>query len=195
METSWAWAFDWKQTGVVGVVMDVTYERTPTVTANHEPAVLICSAAVFLVKTSPSPDAAQDFQENAVASSTSSPDSPTLFDRDGWSLRTSPACCRRMADGTWVLSSGRWPTSGFLTSPTELSTLSSSESPSDAAGCSLSDVLEPEPVPDRYYLSARAARGVLRRAEKRGRDLPPLLLEALRAVAESTPQDGGERTT
>jgi hypothetical protein len=38
-------------------------------------------------------------------------------------------------------------------------------------------------VPARYSLSARAARGILRRAEKRGRTLPPHLLAALQAVS------------
>ncbi len=42
----------------------------------------------------------------------------------------------------------------------------------------LADVLEPN-APARYSLSARAAAGILRRAEKRGRDLPPALGQAL----------------
>jgi hypothetical protein len=45
-------------------------------------------------------------------------------------------------------------------------------------------------VPGRYSLSARAAQGILRRAEKRGRTLPPHLLDALRAV--STTQQSEE---
>jgi DNA (cytosine-5)-methyltransferase 1 len=46
----------------------------------------------------------------------------------------------------------------------------------------LSDLLEPpECVPEKYYLSATACRGILRRAEKRGKVLPPLLDIALRS--------------
>jgi hypothetical protein len=64
-------------------------------------------------------------------------------------------------------------------------TLNISEWPSDAAVCSLSDILEESP--DRkYLLSPKAARGILRRAEARGRELPPSLLTALEAVARTT---------
>ncbi|MBM4224989.1 MAG: hypothetical protein FJ167_09405, partial [Gammaproteobacteria bacterium] len=64
-------------------------------------------------------------------------------------------------------------------------TLNTSAWPSDAAVCSLSDVLEVGNVPQRFYLSATACRGILRRAEKRGKDLPPALRHALKAVAAS----------
>ena len=52
--------------------------------------------------------------------------------------------------------------------------------------CSLSDILETGDVPQRYYLSAKACRGILRRAEKRGKELPEALRRALRAVAEGS---------
>ena len=46
--------------------------------------------------------------------------------------------------------------------------------------CGLSDVLEPtSPRLFRYFLSKKAATGILRRAESRGKDLPPLLATAL----------------
>ena len=35
-------------------------------------------------------------------------------------------------------------------------------------------------VPDKYYLSAKACSGILRRAEQRGRTIPAVLEEALR---------------
>jgi hypothetical protein len=47
----------------------------------------------------------------------------------------------------------------------------------------LSDVLETGPLPQRFYLSQKACAGILRRAEKRGKELPPMLREALEAVA------------
>jgi hypothetical protein len=68
-------------------------------------------------------------------------------------------------------------------SPTGFLTLNTSEWPSDAAVCSLSDTLETGDVPQRFFLSAKACQGILRRAEKRGKKLPPLLREALEAVA------------
>lgn len=57
--------------------------------------------------------------------------------------------------------------------------------PSDDGVCSLSDILETGDVPQQYYLSAKACRGILRRAEKRGKELPPQLAAALQAVADS----------
>jgi hypothetical protein len=65
-------------------------------------------------------------------------------------------------------------------------TLNTSDWPKDAAVCSLSDVLETGLVPQRFYLSAKACAGILRRAEKRGKELPPALLAALRSVAQGT---------
>jgi hypothetical protein len=89
-----------------------------------------------------------------------------------------------------VPSSGRWQNSG-MGGPTGSWTLSTSEwtgldelSLSDDGVCSLSDILETGVVPQRFYLSPKACAGILRRAEKRGKDLPMLMLRALQAVAE-----------
>jgi hypothetical protein len=73
-------------------------------------------------------------------------------------------------------------------SPTEFLTLSTSEWPNDAAVCSLSDVLETGVVPQRFFLSATACQGILRRAEKRGKKLPEQLERALAAVSERKTQ-------
>src|SRR5882672_1133380 len=102
----------------------------------------------------------------------------------GWYGRTCPESCPPMADGTLAPSSGSWGNSG-MGSPTAFLTLSTSEFHSDAAACSLSDVLETGEVPQRYFLRATACRGILRRADKRGKDLPALLARALLAVADS----------
>lgn len=77
-----------------------------------------------------------------------------------------------------------WPNSGRWNSNGEYWTHSSSESPSaDAVSLSsLASILEPK-VASKYFLSARACAGILRRAEKRGRELPPALKQALEAVA------------
>ena len=62
--------------------------------------------------------------------------------------------------------------------------------PNAAAVCSLSQVLETGPIPEKYFLSSKACAGILRRAEKRGRTLPEPLREALVAVAERVPPPG-----
>jgi hypothetical protein len=54
--------------------------------------------------------------------------------------------------------------------------------------CSLSDILETGDVPQRYYLTAKACLGILRRAGKRGKLLPQALRLALEAVAGKTAQ-------
>jgi hypothetical protein len=72
-------------------------------------------------------------------------------------------------------------------------TLNTSEFPKDAVVCSLSDVLETGPIPAKYFLSPKAATGILRRAENRGRELPLALLRALQPVSESTDPDGDKR--
>src|ERR1700721_3679386 len=70
--------------------------------------------------------------------------------------------------------------------PTEFLTLNISEYPSDGVASSLSDILETGELPQRYYLSGTACRGILRRAEKRGKELPEALRSALLAVASQT---------
>jgi hypothetical protein len=68
-------------------------------------------------------------------------------------------------------------------SHTEFWTLSGLESPSDVDVCSLSATLETGDVPRRYFLSAKACSGILRRADKRGKELPEQLRNALRMAA------------
>jgi hypothetical protein len=69
--------------------------------------------------------------------------------------------------------------------PTECWTLNTSEWPNAAAVCLLSDTLETGVVPQRFFLSAKACAGILRRAEKRGKMLPVALEAALAAVVAS----------
>jgi len=104
----------------------------------------------------------------------------------GWFGRTSPASFPLTEDETLPPSFEVWQNSG-MGSPTEFLTLSSSEWPSDAAVCSLSDALETGDVPQRFFLSATACRGILRRAEKRGKNLPePLRLALNQVVGDKT---------
>jgi hypothetical protein len=103
---------------------------------------------------------------------------------DTFYLKTSQVYSHPMKDGTSVPSSGVWPTSGFTISPGVYLTPNSSEYPNVGGVCSsLRDVLEADVAP-KYFLSPRAAAGILRRAKKRGKDLPKHLEAALKAVAE-----------
>ena len=107
----------------------------------------------------------------------------------GWSGRMSPAYCQVAADGILVPSSGDWGNSGmggltgFSMRNTSEWTALPEQFPSDDGVCSLSDVLETGDVPQRYFLSAKACKGILRRADKRDKQLPALLEQALNAVA------------
>ena len=67
----------------------------------------------------------------------------------------------------------------------ECLTLNSGESPNVAVASHLSQILEAQPLP-KYYLSPKACQGVLRRAERRGKELPPILKAALERQSAST---------
>ena len=111
--------------------------------------------------------------------------------------RTSLACYPVAEDGTlppyfagwtsWGMGSpgGFWTCNGpEWTAPcrAEDGGASPAPFPNGESVSGLSDLLEPpEQVPPKYYLSATACRGILRRAEKREKDLPPLLDIALRS--------------
>ena len=59
-----------------------------------------------------------------------------------------------------------------------LERVNTTEAPCEIIPSHLSDVLEENPDP-KYNLSATACRGILNRAKKRGKALPPMLQEAL----------------
>jgi endonuclease V-like protein UPF0215 family len=68
-----------------------------------------------------------------------------------------------------------------------------SEFPNDAVVSTLSDVLEPwHEGLRRYCLSAKAAKGIIRRAERRGRELPEPLRTALTTLAATEPDEPTE---
>jgi hypothetical protein len=73
--------------------------------------------------------------------------------------------------GRWMPSTSAWPSDG------------------SGSSCSLAEVLESGPLPTRYFLSSKAAAGILRRAEARGKELPPQLQAALQMVAQRTEQE------
>jgi hypothetical protein len=86
-------------------------------------------------------------------------------------------------DGILVPSLERWQNSG-MGSHIGCLTLKTSESHKDAEECLLSDVLEIGNLPQKFYLSPTACQGIIRRAELRGKQLPPILKEALHTVAQ-----------
>ena len=137
---------------------------------------------------SQSPDCERDWMTRVATSC--SPLAPLLnaIAPSGWFGRTSPESCLPMEDAILVPSSGCWQNSG-MGSPTEFWTLSTLEFHS-AVGeslCALSEVLETGNVPQRFFLSATACQGILRRADKRGKELPEALRLALMSVAFHKP--------
>jgi len=66
------------------------------------------------------------------------------------------------------------------------STLNFSECPNVVKESSLSQVLVKGSIPQKYFLSVRACAGILARAQKRGKQLPPSLKAALERSAKQT---------
>jgi hypothetical protein len=56
----------------------------------------------------------------------------------------------------------------------------------DEGVSSLSEILETGQIDPRYFLSAKACSGILRRADKRGKELPPALRQALQQVVAAS---------
>ena len=137
------------------------------------------------VNPSASPDSAKGLLTHEATSCLRFLQSLNVSGLDGLSGKTYPVSCRATEDGILEPSSECWQNSG-MGSPTGFWTLNTLEWPSDAAVCSLSDILETGDVPQRFYLSAKACQGILRRAEKRGKTLPETLRLALESVATTT---------
>src|SRR6185369_10065515 len=101
--------------------------------------------------------------------------------RAGLSSKMSPVYCPVTAEKTLPPSFEGWQNAGIYR-PTGFLTLNISESPNVAVECSLSQVLEPE-AQLKYSLSQKAAAGILNRASRRGKELPPRLQTALQSIA------------
>jgi hypothetical protein len=143
---------------------------------------------------------AQEHHANHLASRDLEPDLTTIGETfrssfADWSERYTPsgscgktslAYCHQTKDGILVPLSGQWCNSG-MGSHTAFSTLNTSEFHSDAAACSLSDILETGVPPQRFFLSATACQGILRRSERRGKKIPQALEQALLLVADKAP--------
>ena len=139
-----------------------------------------------------------------------------LFDQDLWSGKTSPElsaptkvkilelCLKKQPKSfsrtplflnlqkkNGAQAAVSWEEGGALLG--EFSTHSFGESPSVAAESRLSQILEDTPHP-KYSLSAKACAGILRRAERRGKKLPPELEEALCTQVSNTKQEPERET-
>jgi hypothetical protein len=136
------------------------------------------------VRTCPLPDAGRDWLESEADFGLNSIAFLQKLAPNGWLSRMSPVCYPAMEDEILPSSFEGWSNSGMASLGGCL-TLNISDWPSDANVCSLSEVLETD-VPHKYYLSQKAARGILRRAEKRGKEIQGLLLTALERVAKQT---------
>ncbi len=100
--------------------------------------------------------------------------------------KTSPELSAATEEQTSTLSLTKWATAGRWNKNGLCWMHSTSESPKgdDASSSSLSSILQsPEDVPTKYFLSAKAAEGILRRATRRGKTLPLMLERALRSVS------------
>jgi len=133
---------------------------------------------------SQSPDSEKDWM--TLVATSCLPTLPLLqsIGPSGWFGRMSPASYPLTEDSTLPASFEGWANSG-MGSHTEFLTLSTSEWPNAAAVCSLSDTLETGDLPQRFFLSATACAGILRRAEKRGKQLPEALEQALKQVGQT----------
>lgn len=182
-----------KQSSAAGGPVMLNDAMSPLDTDSGNLAVLTSSTGDSRVRTSAWPVGGPVYPASAAASGMSSSGCCESCGHAGWSLRMFPDCFPQTEVPTSVSYSGGWPSSG-TGGPTGFWTRDSSECPSVAVASSLSDVLETRPVPRRYWLSARAAAGILRRAAKRGKELPTRLEAALRALADSTALRDGTPT-
>ena len=128
----------------------------------------------------------------------------SIFDLDIWSGKTYPEHSAATAEKTSMPSSKKpqkwlkgipafldlrgngpaqdvsWEMGGALLG--EYTMRSFGEYPSEEKESRLSQILEVKPHP-KYCLSAKACQGILRRAEKRGKELPAMLKDALEKQA------------
>ena len=151
-------------------------------TGSHGEAALTSSQEDSHARTYPSQGDGQDSRANEPDYSGTHSLSQRMSKRDGSSWRMSPDFLRQIRDAISEQSQLHWATQGFTTLNGGCLIRSSSESPNVDVECSLSQVLQPH-VDDRYLLSEKAASGILRRSERRGKKLPEPLRQALLALA------------
>lgn len=129
-------------------------------------------------KTSPEPSPAENRKAKISASSSKKPSElrylPYQF------LDLSPDAGNLLGESYWETLS---PWRG------DASMLNTGVSPREEKGSSLSLILQ-EVVAGKYYLTKKACRGILRRANERGKELPEKLKRALEIQAGLTAPDG-----
>ena len=118
-------------------------------------------------KTSPEPSAATREQTFRPSSRPSAPSA------------TIPIMLLDLRTGYGNLLGAYWETDTAL--PGGFTMPSTGVCPKDARESTLSQILDLN-APERYCLSPRACAGIIRRAEKRGKELPPMLRDALMEV-------------
>jgi hypothetical protein len=133
--------------------------------------------------------------EREAACSTKSPGLLTRLKPNGSSSKMYLAYSPVSEERTWEQLSERWSNSGMAW-PGECLMHSTSEFPKDGGvSSSLRNVLQTQPVAPKFYLSARACEGILRRAERRGKKLPEALERALKNQSPFRGLSSGETTT
>ena len=140
------------------------------------------------------------YQEPSVAT-VEKTSKPSSRKSSASSIRNAPMClCLKTAGGAkqdasmtnWADGAllGEYTTRSFGEQPnTLMEECSFAEHPNGVSVSRLSQILE-ECAPQRFYLSARACQGILNRAERRGKELPKELKDALIEQAKiGDPQD------
>ena len=154
-------------------------DQSPTLNQDGKMSILYTGDSP--AKTSAWPVNGQALGASVALSGMSSTGCCQSCGHDGRSLRMSRDFYQVIQDMTSEFSSPGWMNSGTMQAG-RYWTHSTSESRNVADACSLSQVLEDE-VPSKYYLSARAATEILRRANRRSKNLPLHLQQALEALA------------
>ena len=140
-------------------------------------------SAELPARDSASPDTEEDWMTTVLTWPSDSLKLLHMSAPVGWFGRMSPAALLQMEGGTLEPLSESWGNAG-MGGPIAPLTLSISEFHSEGAVSLLSDTLEIGDLQQRYYLSATACKGILRRAENREKDLPPALKVALEAQGQ-----------
>ena len=182
-----------------------------------------CSSGALPVRISASPESVWDSTVRAASSLSTLYDCALSQERGGYcgkmsprlyqvmAERTSPDLFPCSADGTspCQVTVGASPASSqtlpvISVSPGEYLTLNTPEFPnfqgrsrSEGSVSSLSDILVVGNIPPKYYLTVKCAGGILHRAERRNKTLPPVLKEALIRQSRSgcgagSPEAAGE---
>ena len=178
-----------KRSWPIIIPMYPTWETSPQkgLWIMSEQTQLMFSLAEPPIRDSVSQDSEKEWMTTVLTWRSSSLELLGKHARPGWSGKTSLASFQRTEEGTSVPSSEGWKNSG-MGSPGESLMLNTSGCHKDADVSFLSDILEE--TGDhllRYYLSEKACKGILRRAEKRGKELPKALKMALEKQSAYTP--------